>query len=98
MGRLVAEGVAVEINWVSITSCGAVAPVSRLARLNAVLFVVVSPKLISPLLLINGVTSTVVQTPVPNAPDEPVTLPTAGELVKLTANSLHELSVILRTW
>ena len=98
VGTLVAEGVAVEINWVSITSCGAVAPVSRLARLNAVLFVVVSARLTMPLPLMRGVISTAVQTPVPKAPDDPVTLPTAGELVKLTANSLHELSVTGRTW
>lgn len=80
-GTLVAEGVAVEMNCVSITSCGAVELVSRLERLKAVLLVVVRAKLTSPLLLINGVTSTVVQTPVPNAPEEPITLPKDGELV-----------------
>lgn len=78
---LVIEGVGLEINWVSITSCGAVAPVSRLARLNAVLFVVVRARLTMPLLLIREVISIVVQTPVPKAPDEPATLPTAGALV-----------------
>ena len=75
------EGVGLEINWVSITSCGAVAPVSRLARLNAVLFVVVRARLTTPLPLMRGVISTVVHTPVPKAPEEPATLPTAGELV-----------------
>ena len=98
VGTPVAEGVAVLINWVSITSCGALAPVSRLERLKAVLLVVVRAKLTSPLLLISGVTSTVVQTPVPKAPEEPITSPKAGELVKLMANSPHELSVRLRTW
>ena len=45
VGRLVADGVAVEPNSVSITSCGALEPVSRLERLNAVLLIVVRAKL-----------------------------------------------------
>src|SRR5687768_11237140 len=98
VGALVAVGVAVDINWVSMTSCGAVPLLSRLARLKAVLLVVVSAKLMSPFPLMSGVISTEVHAPAPNAPDDPYTLPTAGELVKLTENSPHELSLTLRTW
>ena len=81
---------------VSITSCGGFAP-SRLIRLKAVLFVVVSAILKVPLPVISGVMSTLVHTPEAKEPDVPLTVPTAGALEKLMLVSLQELSVTPRT-
>ena len=78
VGVLVAVGVDVGTRLVSITSWGGFAP-SRLERLNEVLVVVVSPRLIRPLPVMSGVISTVLQVPATNEPDVPYTLlPTAG--------------------
>ncbi len=58
--------------WASVmTSCGAVAPVSRLARLICEP-VVVSAKLYSPLPVTYEVTSMDVHVPVVNGPDDPI--------------------------
>ncbi len=64
-----------------MTSCGALAPDSRLDKLIAVLLVVVRARLNVPFPVIYGVTSTVVQVLVLIAPDEPIKVPTAGALL-----------------
>jgi len=63
------------------TSCGALAPDSRLAKLSAVLLVVVSPTLSSPFPVTSAVTSTDVQALAATPPDDPTLLPMAGALL-----------------
>ncbi len=75
------EGVAVSPLCVSTTSCGAFAPDSRLARLEAVALVVVRARLKKLLPVIKEVTSTDVHVPPLNAPDAPRNDPTAGALL-----------------
>ena len=52
-----------------------------LLKLMAVALVVYSPRLSVPLPVTRDVTSTVVQTPAPNGPEEPTELPIAGALL-----------------
>ena len=75
------------------TSCGALAPDSRLARLNAVVFGVMSARLTRPFPGMSDVTSTVVHVPALTDPDEPVdTAAKAGADVNTIADSLQEVS------
>ena len=64
-----------------ITNWGAFAPISRLARLTAVLLLSVRAKLTLPLPLMKGVISTVVQTPPLKEAIEPARLPNGGALL-----------------
>src|SRR5436309_2282340 len=80
-GVLVGVAVLVALPALSITSCAAVAPVSRLATLAAVLLPVVKAKFHEPLSVTKDDTSTEVQTPEANAPEEPSTAPVGGALL-----------------
>lgn len=75
------------------TSCGALAPDSRLARLNAVVFVVMSARLTSPFPVMSDVTSTVVHVSAVTGPDEPVdNTAKGGAVVNTIADSLQDVS------
>ena len=62
------------------TSCGALAPDSRLATLIAVELRLVTPRLKVPSPFMNALTSRLTQTPVAKAPEEPNWLPRTGAL------------------
>ena len=75
------------------SSCGAVAPVSRLARLICVLLSVVSAIFTSPLPVTSDVTSISVHVPPVIGPDVPAMVgENAGALTNVIADSVHELS------
>jgi hypothetical protein len=78
---------------VSMMSCGAFAPDWRLARLMAVLLLVVTARLKVPFPVMNEVTSIVFQVFALTDPEEPRTLPTAGALLKLMVDSVQVLFV-----
>jgi hypothetical protein len=81
---------------VSRMSCGAFAPDWRLARLMAVLLLVVTARLKAPFPVMNEVTSMVFQVFALIEPEEPSTLPTAGALLKLMVDSVQVLFVTPR--